>query len=181
VGDCQEDAKGGVATCSVCQSHSSRLRFTNFNFFFQSLGATVDLGWVFSTALETPDIFISCPVPLDSPTARQTAMMKFAIKKSLDSFSPSIWSADYASEALIPLQQAASSFPDGGQEGFVRWMKDRCSITQDESLQHHLGVDDVWKKLQNAFVILCPIIYYEPVMRKFLRELFVTLVEDGVR
>lgn len=106
-------------------------------------------------------------------------MIKFSIKHTPDS-SASIWSSGYTRNARIPLNDAASSFPDG-QKAFVQWMKDRCSITQDESLQHHLGVDDVWRKLQNAFVILCPIIYYEPVMRLFLRQLFTTLVEDGVR
>lgn len=140
----------------------------------------VDLDWVFSTALETPGFCISSSVPLDSEAIRQSAMMKFAIKQSPD-ISSSIWSHDYIPNALIPLNDAASSFPDGGQEGFVQWMKDRCSITQDESLQHHLGVNDVWRKLMDAFVILCPIIYYEPVMRAFLRQLFATLVEDGVR
>ena len=108
-------------------------------------------------------------------------MMKFSIKKPSESRSPSIWSPDYKPETLIPILEAAKSFPDDGERGFVKWMKDRCSITQNESLQHHLGVDDVWKKLQNAFVILCPIIYYEPIMRKFLRQLFRTLLEDGVR
>lgn len=144
------------------------------------LGATVDLDWVFNVALETPEIYISSLVPLNSNAIRQSSMVKFAIKRSTDS-TASIWSPDYTPKTLISLKEAAYSFPDGGHKGFIAWMKDRCSITQDESLQHHLGVDDVWRKLQNAFVILCPIIYYEPVMRAFLRQLFITLLEDGIR
>ena len=108
-------------------------------------------------------------------------MMKFTVNKTPSHSASSIWSPDYELESLIPIEEAANSFPDGGRKGFVRWMKERCSITQDESIKHHLGVDDVWKKLNAAFVILCPIIYYEPVMRKFLRQLFKTVVEDGVR
>lgn len=144
------------------------------------LGATVDLDWVFQTALDTPGICISSLLPMDSEANRRSVMMRFAIKKSTEATS-SIWSPDYVPKTLIPLKVAADLFPAGGQAGFIAWMKDRCSITQDESLQHHLGVDDVWRKLQNAFVILCPIIYYEPVMRAFLRKLFRTLLEDGVR
>ncbi|KAG0648387.1 Cat eye syndrome [Hyphodiscus hymeniophilus] len=147
------------------------------------LGATVDLEWVFRTALETPGMCISSSTRLDSAATRQNAMVKFSINKANYKKSSSIWSPYYTPESLIPIEDAASTFPDGpgGREAFVQWMKDCCSITQDESLQHHLGVDDVWKKLQNAFVILCPIIYYEPVMRAFLRQLFRTLLEDGVR
>jgi adenosine deaminase CECR1 len=106
-------------------------------------------------------------------------MMQFTVKHTTQPIS-SIWSEDYVPNSLIPLKEAALTYLDGGQAGFVSWMKDRCSITQDESLRHHLGVDDVWRKLQNAFVILSPVIYYEPIMRSFLRELFRTLKEDKI-
>lgn len=146
------------------------------------LGATVDLDWVFNEALRAPDMCMCSPIPLDSNTAREGAMVKFAVKRLSDSSSAtSIWSPGYVPDTLIPLKAAADSFPEGGKQSFVAWIKDRCSITQNESLQHHLGVDDVWRKLQNAFVILTPVIYYEPIMRAFLQQLFRTVLEDGVR
>ena len=92
-----------------------------------------------------------------------------------------MWDSDYVPNVLIPLKDSADSFPHGGRAGFVAWMQDRCSITQTESLQHHLGVDDVWKKLSSAFVILSPVLYYEPIFRAFVRKLFSTLLEDGVK
>ncbi|TVY86682.1 Adenosine deaminase, partial [Lachnellula willkommii] len=58
---------------------------------------------------------------------------------------------------------------------------DSGSVEASESLEHHLGIDDVWRKLNAAFAIVPGIVYYEPVMRKFLREFFRTLLKDGVR
>lgn len=105
-------------------------------------------------------------------------MFRFTIRHSPDE-SPSIWSPEYISDAQVSLKKAAATFP-GGEAAFVKWAKDRCSITQDESIQHHLGVDDVWRKLNEAFIILSPVIYNEMVMRGFLRQLFKTVVDDGV-
>lgn len=145
------------------------------------LGATVDLDWVFNEVLSTPGIQMSSPVPLSSERIRENAVVKFRYSSVTAADVPSIWSQDYPPHTLVPIKVAAATFPNGGQKGFVAWMKDRCSITQSESLQHHLGVDDVWRKLQSAFVMLGPLTYYEPIMRAFLRKLFLTLLEDGVR
>jgi len=60
-------------------------------------------------------------------------------------------------------------------------MKDIWSIIKADCLQYHLGVDDIWRKLMGGFTLLGPIIFYEPILRAFLRKLFATLLEDGVR
>lgn len=145
------------------------------------IGATVDLEWVFNKAIDTPGMAISSPVALDSVIARQSIMVNIRHSSKLDPSNSSIWTLEYAPNALVSLKEAANTFPDGGRAGFVAWMKDRCSITQTESLQHHLGVDDVWRKLSAGFIMLTPVIYYEPILRAFVRQLFLTLIEDGVR
>jgi adenosine deaminase CECR1 len=111
---------------------------------------------------------------------RETAVIRFGVSKSASEDAPSIWSPEYVPDTLVPVTIAADSYP-GGRQAWVNWMQDRCSITQSESLQHHLGINDVWAKLNSAFNTLPRIIYYEPVMRKFLREFFRVLHKDGVR
>ncbi|KAF4635584.1 hypothetical protein G7Y89_g2511 [Cudoniella acicularis] len=145
------------------------------------LGAMVDLEWVFNEALKTPGMCVSSSVPLVDEVARASAEVEYCFSKSGVEKGASIWGKKYVAKTWIPITVAADSYPDGGRKVFVAWMKDRCSITQAESLQHHLGVDDVWRKLNSAFSILVGIIYYEPVMRQFLRQFFKTLLEDGVR
>ncbi|TVY16243.1 Adenosine deaminase 2-A, partial [Lachnellula arida] len=145
------------------------------------LGAMVDLHWVFNAALSEKGMCISATEPLSSPDVREKAGIKFAFSKTPHENGCSIWSEKYEPNTFVPVTVAADSYPDGGRGGWVRWMKDRCSITQSESLDHHLGIDDVWRKLNAAFAIVPGIVYYEPVMRKFLREFFRTLLKDGVR
>lgn len=145
------------------------------------IGATVDLNWVFHEAIETSGMTISAPVPLDSDDARQSVLVKYKFSSKIDESAASIWSSDYVPETLLSLKKVAETYPDGGRDGFVAWMEDRCSITQTESLQHHLGVDDVWRKLTAGFIMLAPILYYEPILRAFIRQLFLTLIEDRVR
>lgn len=145
------------------------------------LGAMVDLQWVFTAALEEPGMCVSASEPLTTAEVRDKAGLSFSHSKEPNMTAASIWSSDYTPGTLVPLTAAADSYPDGGREGWVAWMKERCSITQSESLQHHLGVDDVWRKLNSAFAILPGIVYYEPILRNFLQEFFHTLLKDGVR
>lgn len=145
------------------------------------IGATVDLAWVFNQAISTPGMVISATVPLDSISARQSIMINIQHSSTVGSSHSSIWTPKYVPNTFVSLANAADTFPDGGHPGFVAWMKDRCSITQTESIQHHLGVDDVWRKLTAGFIMLGSILYYEPILRAFVRQLFLTLIEDGVR
>ena len=78
----------------------------------------------------------------------------------------SIWSSEYVPNTPTLLTKAADDFPKGGRAGFLLWLKDRCTITHAESIEHHHGVDAVWRKFQSVFIILSTIIYYEPIFRK---------------
>jgi adenosine deaminase CECR1 len=78
----------------------------------------------------------------------------------------SIWSEEYLPNTPILLTKAADAFPNGGRIGFLRWLKDRCTITNEESIEHHHGVDAVWRKFSSVFTILNTIIFYEPIFRK---------------
>lgn len=140
----------------------------------------VDLQWVFRTALEEEGMCVAASEALVSGVARERAVIRFGVSKSAGENLPPIWSPGYVPDTLVPVTVAADSYP-GGRQAWIDWMQDRCSITQSESLQHHLGINDVWAKLNSVFNTLPRIIYYEPIMRKFLQEFFRTLQKDGVR
>jgi len=78
----------------------------------------------------------------------------------------SIWTPDYVPNTPILLTKAAEDFPDGGKAGFLAWLTDRLTITNTESIEHHHGVDAIWRKFQNTFIILKDIIFYEPIFKK---------------
>lgn len=145
------------------------------------LGATVDLDWVWNEALATPGMQMVSPVPLSLETARETTLVRFRYSGTTTKDVPSIWSSEYPPNTLVPITLAADTFPNGGRSGFISWISSRASITPSESIQHHLGVDDIWRKLSMAFIIVGPVIYYEPILRRFMHKLLRTLKEDGVR
>lgn len=93
----------------------------------------------------------------------------------------SIWSSEYTPGSMVLVVQAADTFPDGGRTGFLAWLKDRCTITNNESIEHHHGINAVWRKFTSIFAIIDSIVAYEPIFRLFLRRLFKLLLEDGVR
>lgn len=78
----------------------------------------------------------------------------------------------------ILLTKAAVAFPNGGRAGFVSWLKNRCTITHTESIEHHHGVDAVWRKFSSVFTILNTIIFYEPIFRKVRQPLFMILTRQ---
>ncbi len=63
----------------------------------------------------------------------------------------------------------------------MAWLKSRSTITQEDSMSHHLGVDDIWRRLLGGFRIIGPIEFYESITRGFIRKFLGTLAQDGVR
>jgi adenosine deaminase CECR1 len=60
-------------------------------------------------------------------------------------------------------------------------LRDRCTITQLESVEHHHGVDAVWRKFTTIFPIIGSIVFYEPIFRGFMKRLLSSIHADGVR
>jgi adenosine deaminase CECR1 len=146
------------------------------------LGAMVDLEWVIGTAMETEGICVaSLGGGLVDEGVRAKADVRMLFQRHGDVDGSSIWKESYVSGTWVNLKSAAESFRDGGKGGFIKWLKSKCTITQEDNVAHHLGVDDIWRKLQGAFKTIAPIEFYEPIMRKFLRRFFQTVKEDGVK
>ena len=81
----------------------------------------------------------------------------------------------------VLLTKAADCFPHGGRAGFLTWLKNRCTITNTESIEHHHGVDAVWRKFSSIFTIFNTIIFYEPIFRAFMKRMMQQLLADGVK
>ncbi|EMC99138.1 hypothetical protein BAUCODRAFT_146118 [Baudoinia panamericana UAMH 10762] len=145
------------------------------------LGAMGDLDWLINEAFQTEGICLSATAPLASSIAREEApfMFKYVNNPTADSHS-SLWSETYQSPLPIPIAQAAEAFP-GGKQPFIDWLKSRVSVSRDESIQHQLGPNAIWRKFTSCFPILGSLQLYEPIFRKFVRNVLLELVEDGVR
>lgn len=145
------------------------------------LSATVDMAWLFETAINTPGMKFSAACPLTSAKVLNKAGVSFRFYKSAPEVKESIWESNYVANSWVDVQVAADTFPEGGRKGFIKWLQDRTCIVEEESIQHHLGVDDIWRKFGGAFIIIESVLYYEPILRAFLQKLFRTLTHDGVQ
>ena len=144
------------------------------------LEAMVDLDWALDEAFATEGIHITSPQNLSTANARLKAPFSFTYAKTRNADNPSIWSEFYLPDTPIPLSIAAESFPETGRQGFLKWVKSRCTITDEEHLKHHEGPNEIWRKFLSIFPILGSLIYYEPIFRKFVRRLCKQLLDDGV-
>ncbi|KAJ0120079.1 denosine deaminase family protein [Diaporthe amygdali] len=146
------------------------------------LDAIVDLDFVFDTLLEEPGMHMSAPdARLGSRAARADAVVNFRFFKEDKNPAMSIWDdASYRPGEFVPLKKAAETFPDGGRDGWIRWMKSKTTISETDAVEQHHGVDHVWKKFSKCFVIMGTVIHYEPIFRKFLRRMMKQYYEDGV-
>lgn len=148
------------------------------------LDATGDMDWLIETAFATPGICILSEQSLHTAELRNSPNsmfgFRFAKPESVSQGLP-IWSESYKPNDKVPIATAAESFPDGGKPGFIKWLKSRMTITQQESISHHMGPNEIWVKFISCFGIVKTLHRYEPIFRAFIRLILKSLHEDGVR
>jgi len=145
------------------------------------MDATIDVNWLIDHALATPGMAMSATKPIWDPKAGEDVEVLFRFKKSLTASTASIWSKEYSASQFVALKDAAESFPLGGTQGFKVWLRDQCTITQEEAILHHHGIDAIWRKFSGCFRQLNSLEYYEPIFRPAIRRLLHDLVVDGIK
>ncbi|KAF2139857.1 uncharacterized protein K452DRAFT_289235 [Aplosporella prunicola CBS 121167] len=143
--------------------------------------AMVEVDWVLDQALETEGVHVYAEKGLSDPATRLRQPFYFTFTKLASKENEPLWSETYKPNTPIPLKTVAESFPDGGSQGFRAFVKARTTITPEESVKHHDGINDVWRKFSSIFPILGSLIFYEPIFRKFVRKMLTNLNEDGVK
>ncbi|KAK3046197.1 hypothetical protein LTS18_013439, partial [Coniosporium uncinatum] len=147
------------------------------------LQAMVDPEYLIEEAFKVEGIHCQAAKALPTDADRLKGSFTFSYRKQATSTESqaSIWSSSYEPDTPVPLFAAADSYPDGGRKGFVKWIVSRCTITSEESLKHHHGLNEIWRKFTSTFLVLGSLINYEPIFRMFLRKMFSQLLEDGVQ
>ena len=143
--------------------------------------AMIDVDWLIDEVLGTEGMVMVAEEPLCGPKARAQGEVIFRYSKKPLVTASSIWSEQYQASHPVSMEEAAASFPDGATEGFKTWLKSRCTITSEESIKHHHGLDAVWRKFASCFPLLDSMEYYEPILRACMQRLLRQLVDDGLR
>ena len=145
------------------------------------MDATMDVDFVIDTALATEGVSLCADRPLVSLQDRSKASFSFRYRKPGANKASSIWTKEYETNSFVSAVEAAESFPEGGTSAFKAWLKARCTITPEESLEHHHGVDHVWRKFANCFLPLNSLEYYEPVFRLSVQNVLSQFAVDGIQ
>ena len=143
--------------------------------------AMIDVDWLIDEVLGTEGMAMVAEEALCGPTARAQGDFGFRYSSGPLANIPSIWSEEYDASHPVPMKEAAASFPDGATEGFKMWLKTRCTITPEESIKHHRGLNAVWRKFHKCFQPLNSMECYEPILRASMQRLLRQLVDDGLR
>ena len=143
--------------------------------------AMIDVEWLINEVLGTEGMVMLAEGSLCGSTARAQREVVFRYSKNPLANASSIWSEEYKAYQTVSMKEAAASFPDGATEGFKTWLKSRCTITPEESIKHHHGLDAVWRKFRHCFPTLNSMEYYEPILRASMQRLLRQLVDDGLR
>lgn len=145
------------------------------------LAAMGDLSHIFEVAMDTDDFCISADTPLTTPDATAKAAIRFKYVRDTRNREPSIWKDSYEPHHWVPIAKSADAYPDGGREGFVKCMISRLGISPKESLDHNMGVGEVWRKFTSSFRTIDSLLRYEPIFRRYIFHVLTQLNEDGVR
>lgn len=149
------------------------------------MDAMFDIDWLVDQVLDEQGLCILAAAPLNDEAARQNGLLQIRYVEhppecTDQQMGASLWASDYKLMTPIPIAHAAGSFPDGGVEGFKTWLISRCVISEDESLNHHQGLDAIWRKFQTCFMTIGWMLFYEPIFRRGMRRMLGQLADDGI-
>ncbi|OAP56166.1 hypothetical protein AYL99_09345 [Fonsecaea erecta] len=147
------------------------------------LDAMIDIDWLVDQALAEKGFCMVAPEGLSDKSKRTSGALQFryypdeVVKKQKST--GSIWSAGYTPNTPVTMREAQRTFPDDDQT-FKKWLISRCTITAEESLCHHHGLDAIWKKFQSTFLVITWMFTYEPIFRRAIQRLLGQLAADGI-
>ena len=149
------------------------------------LDAMFEIDWLVDQNLATPGMCILAPERLDlSATEDRFSGSSFSIKYFSESDlakskgSKTIWEAGYIANTPTLLKDAARGFP--GNSTFKKWLAGKCMLNPEETLDHHHGLDAIWRRFETTFPMVEKLITYEPIFRKAVQKMLSDLWADGI-
>ncbi|KAL2867287.1 uncharacterized protein BJX67DRAFT_81595 [Aspergillus lucknowensis] len=143
--------------------------------------AMIDIYWLIDQALEIPGFFISSPVPLCPGDSEWSEQFEFHYRPGAQGqSSANIWQSDYTPNLHVPIVDAARTYP-GGVAAFKAWAISKMSINEEEALEHHHGIADIWRKFTSCFRSIAGLFFTEPIFRRCVPRLLQQLHDDGIK
>lgn len=147
------------------------------------LDAMIDIDWLIDQAFLENGLCIHADEALNDKSKRQEGRIQIRYRSDQEMSKVkkgvSIWNSYYEADTPVSLREAQRSFPDHDIT-FKKWIISRCTISAEESLAHHHGLDAIWRKFQSCFLTIGQILFYEPLFRKSMQRVLGQLAADGI-
>ncbi|KDN38926.1 hypothetical protein RSAG8_09207, partial [Rhizoctonia solani AG-8 WAC10335] len=146
------------------------------------MDAMCDAKFLYQTALEYPQMHIridsgitsalSLPLPRFKPLSADLCA-KYAS-------APSLTSSEYVPRSWVPLRKARNEFAYGGPEAFDAWVVGSMMINPKEAYVDYNTSVKIWEKFATTFRVAGGMIRYEPIMKRYMRQVMLSSIEDGI-
>ncbi|KAI0700006.1 Metallo-dependent hydrolase [Cytidiella melzeri] len=146
------------------------------------LDATVNIQVLLRLALRHPALHVRTTGVLSASTVSSLRPEFRAFCKPEWSTTTSLTSSSYSPEDWVPLQVARQNFDESleGPEGFDKWITSAITISPAEAYRTHNTTAKIWEKFTSTFRTAGPLIHYLPVWRDYVREFFLSSLDDGI-
>lgn len=146
------------------------------------MDAMCDANFLYKLALEYPAMHIrvhsaitsdaSLPLPQFKPLSAEFV--------SQCAGAPSLTSSEYVPGSWVPLHTARNEFGFGGPEAFDKWVVGSMMINPKEAYVDYNTSVKIWEKFVTTFRVAGGIIRYEPILKRYMRQVLLSSIEDGI-
>ncbi|CAE6497098.1 unnamed protein product [Rhizoctonia solani] len=148
------------------------------------LDAMCDASYLLKLALDYPIIHIQTTSPLNGslpyPPPTFKPLSQGEINQAANNELPT--SQAYVPGSWVALHRARDGFPDelGGPEGFDKWIIGALTINAEETYSQYNTTAKIWEKFGSTFAAGAGILRYEPIWRRYVDQLLISQIEDGI-
>jgi len=146
------------------------------------LDAMVNAADLLKIALEEPAMHVKVSTRLTASSLASTLPTFRGLNPSEFSDELSITSSTYVPGTWVQIRRARENFSVafGGPEAFDTWVIGAITINPREAYETHNTVKKIWEKFESTFEIAEGLTTFFPLWRKYLKEFFLSSIEDGI-
>ncbi|KAK1217396.1 hypothetical protein PQX77_019936 [Marasmius sp. AFHP31] len=147
------------------------------------LDGTVNVSVLLRLALKHRAIHVRTPESLTTQNIK-TVLPQFCAlpEKEYSKNALGLTETTYQPNSWVPIQVAREQFhPElGGPEGFDRWVTKALTIDPSEAYGTHNTSTKIWLKFGSTFLVGGGLVRYAPIIEEYIKEFFLTSIEDGI-
>ncbi|KAB5589123.1 Adenosine deaminase CECR1 [Ceratobasidium theobromae] len=148
------------------------------------LEAICDASYLLKLALDYPTIHVRTASSLNSsapfPTPIFLPLSQAQANQYTNNSLPT--SPEYQPNSWAAINRVRDGFPSelGGPLGFDKWIINSLTISAEDTYTQYNTTAKIWAKFTNTFIAAFGLVRYEPILQRYIDQLLVSQIEDGI-